>query len=119
MLHERCKQLIRMLASPVDGEVLTAARKLAIALKVDGHDFHDLADGKPWGAKSYAPPPPPPRERSARETLAELLKLNPVRMRPREREFLERLTSWDGAFTEKQAAWLRRLEETYLGRRAA
>lgn len=65
-LSPRTKTLIALLASDNDGEALNAARMLGRALKTEGMDFHDLANGVV--GKSFPKPCPVCADRAREET---------------------------------------------------
>lgn len=112
--------LIRLLASPVDGEVLGAARAIGRVLESGGLDFHDLAKAleepaEPRVVVVYrdrertAPREPEPGEHwrdLARRCLGHFGDLQPA-----ERRFLKDLLSWRGKPTTKQMAWLLAIAE--------
>jgi hypothetical protein len=106
----RLGQLIRLLDSDRDGEVISAARALGRTLRAAGADFHLLAETVGRGAA--------PEERTAPcagntrhwRGCADWLAFNAMDdLNEREREFVSDLRYWGNEPTKKQAAWLRRL----------
>jgi hypothetical protein len=107
----RLAQLARMLSSPVDGEVLAAARAMGRTLTARGHDFHFLAgliEGGDPGVARKAPPREPPAygdDVDWRSVIAFLIALDGAGLSPRESDFVETLRRWRGRPTDKQLAW--------------
>jgi hypothetical protein len=111
---DKLKSLIPMLSSPLDGEVVAAARAIERTLKRFGCDWHDLVSViGPAAAPQPAPKPEFNDINKTRFTDApwrETAKFCMEReddLSPREYEFVDNLlTSWRGRLTEKQAKWL-------------
>lgn len=57
----RVKQLVLMLSSDQDGEVISAARALGRTLRAAGSDWHELADSLVSISPAQRPPKSPPR----------------------------------------------------------
>lgn len=53
MIPEKIAKLIPMLSSPVDAEVVAAARAIERALKADGKDWHDLVKSIDFGGADH------------------------------------------------------------------
>jgi len=102
MLTPRLRQLLLLLSSNHDGEVLNAVHAIDRLLKAGGASWHDLVDGL---AAESQPRRPGDESPSWREMRARCLQ-HPDRLREREAEFLESLGSWHGDLTEKQHGWL-------------
>jgi hypothetical protein len=106
----RLRQLVLMLSSSQDGEVVNAARAIGRALQNVGADWHDLVAGLS-GLSTSGGPQPKGQHETHRDTRdwhvmhdACLRHLN--RLRPRELEFVLSLKEWRGDLTEKQFVWL-------------
>jgi hypothetical protein len=115
----RIAQLIRLLASDREGEVLAAVRALRRTLASAGADFHDLAQAVENAAVAPSPRtdrrssrPRTSRSRSAAcesigwQASVRWLLDHPARLTPRGREFVEDMAGWAGKPTKRQAAWL-------------
>jgi hypothetical protein len=102
----RIAQLIRLLASDKDGEVVATARALARTLKSVGADFHSLADAieRPSPAALELPAPRP--ESAGPADAAWLHRHHWSRLNEKERSFVLQMMNWRRAPTERQAAWL-------------
>lgn len=107
-VSERTRQLVRMLASPVDGEALAACRALGRQLQREKLSFNDMADllGAPARASSNSHRAYQERKPEIRPEVRDLIARGESAWRPREWEFLQSLAKWRGDFTEKQAKWL-------------
>lgn len=102
----RISKLVRLLASPVDGEVIATCRALSRVLSDSKSDFHALADvierhwtppvvafndpGKPW-----------------QQFAADLLKYPEVLLGSRELDFLRNMRRSRFAPTAGQEKWMR------------
>ncbi len=102
----RLAKVLELLGSPVDGERLAATEKANLILRQAQTTWTELILG---GAESQ------PRARPSRthedETyrdLAEAILNDPAYKpsSPREAEFVEHMTEWDGPVTEKQRKWI-------------
>jgi hypothetical protein len=102
----RIGQLIRLLASDKDGEVVAAARALGRTLNGVGADFHLLADliERPSPAALELPPPRP--ESAGPADAVWLHRHHWSRLNEKERSFVLQMMNWRRAPTERQAAWL-------------
>jgi hypothetical protein len=109
----RLGQLIRLLDSNRDGEVIGAARALGRTLRAAGADFHLLAETVEHGTVpvdcGYA------RHWRA---CADWIASNAMEdLNEREREFVSDLRYWGNEPTVKQEAWLRRIYDRERARR--
>jgi hypothetical protein len=112
----RIGQLVRLLASDRDGEVVAAARALARTLKSVGADFHTLADlvERPsLGALEL--PAPRPESAGPADAAAWLRRYHWSRLNEKEQGFILQMMRWRGAPTERQSAWLGALVERMPG----
>jgi hypothetical protein len=111
----RIGQLIRLLASDKDGEVVAAARALARTLKSVGADFHELADvlDRPLPAALELPAPRP--EAAGPADAAWLRRHHWGRLNEKEQGFILQMMNWRGAPTERQSVWLRSIAERMPG----
>ena len=102
-------QLILMLSSDQDGEVLAAVRAVGKALSRDGRDWHWLAEHLTEG--------PPIRHVAggdgweACDVAAQLLKAGAGQLSQWEIDFLNDMTFWSGPATDRQDAVLRRIAD--------
>ena len=108
----RIGQLIRMLASPQDGEALAAARALGRVLKASGQDFHALADTVENATHAVAPTRDELDDLNWKAVAKQLIANG--RLSAREKELVTHMTRWRGRPTEKQRNWLRALMEREL-----
>jgi hypothetical protein len=113
----RIGQLIRLLASDKDGEVVAAARALGRTLKGIDQDFHDLA-----ASVENATPHAQPSTRSDVDpdcrALIDWLSRNSARLSAKEQQFIRSMSAWRGKPTTRQGTWLRTLfEREHGGRR--
>ena len=112
----RLGALIRVLASPQDGEVLAAARAIGRVLKGVNSDFHALAETvenaphavAPHAARAHGEPDTINWTVMAKQLIAT------GRLSAREKEFVSDMVRWHGRPTEKQRNWLRALMEREL-----
>jgi hypothetical protein len=101
--HPDCaapQELVLLLSSDQDGEVVGAARAIDRALRSAGYDWHDLAglvDGAPVSDDNKSP-----NWRLMREFCLQRAHL----LRSREHQFVTGLGNWHGNLTEKQMNWL-------------
>jgi hypothetical protein len=106
----RVGQLLRLLASDKDGEVIGAARAIQRVLGAAGADLHVLGDVVERGLAPVPPPPSsppaPPRPTQSTVILARRCAGQSWRLTPKERGFIDSMETWHGAPTEKQRAWL-------------
>jgi hypothetical protein len=107
----RIGQLIRLLASDKDGEVVAAARALGRTLNGVGADFHLLADliERPSPAALELPAPRP--ESAGPADAAWLHRHYWSHLSEKERGFILQMMNWRGAPTERQRQWLRSIVE--------
>jgi hypothetical protein len=111
----RLGQLIRLLASDRDGEVVAAARALSRTLTSVGADFHTLADviERPSPAALELPAP---RPEAAGPADAVWLRCHHwSRLNEKEQGFIFQMMNWRGAPTERQSVWLRSIVERMPG----
>jgi hypothetical protein len=113
---DRIAKLIRLLASPVDGEVVNAARALHRVL-ADAGRFHHLADiveanwHPPIAIQPPPKPKPPPEPKHDWQILAaRLLQHREVLLGSRELDFLQNMLRSRTAPTDKQWKWLGDIE---------
>ena len=105
----RLRQLILMLSSSHDGEVVNAARAIGRTLRDSGHDWHDLVADLSGSSSARPRPKEEYRERDTSidwHEMHECCSQNLQRLRPREMEFMISLKEWHGDLTEKQYDWL-------------
>ena len=109
---DRLRKCVLMLSSEHDGEVLSAARSINRILAAIGLDWH-------WLISRLNAPPGPAAGRSTAfagdHQLAArwLLDSRGSALREKDRDFLETMTVWRGAPSEKQAVWLVNLCQRY------
>lgn len=96
----RIGQLVRLLGSDRDGEVLAAARALGRALKSVDADFHTLAHIIETSA-----PADNHGSADARAMAAWLIRSG-ARLSEKERTFICQMATWRGEPSEKQTSWL-------------
>lgn len=98
----RLSQLVLMLSSDHDGEVVAAARAIGRTLKSSRLDWHDLAEAisLPLPAVVH-----PIDDRDWRDLLA-FCAAHMSRLNSREKEFLRSIAKWRGDLTERQRDWL-------------
>ena len=111
----RVGQLIRLLASDRDGEVVAAARALARTLTSVGQDFHTLADS----VERSAPAASVHYECDPRaDELARWLVTNHMsHLSARETDFVLSMLVWSGEPTERQRLWLSSIVSRMSGQR--
>jgi hypothetical protein len=105
----RLSQLIRLLGSDRDGEVVAAARAIQRTLATVGQDFHDLAD-----VVESAPERSPPGQEPAHHhrgcedhrAMARWLLNRGARLSPKEWSFVADMAKRFGSLSERQEAWL-------------
>jgi hypothetical protein len=103
----RLKQLLLMLSSNHDGEVVSAARAIERTLKSADTDWHELAAGLLAPARASKAPHQGDDDKGGDwHGMREFCLRHADRLRPREREFLADLGRWAGDLTTKQFAWL-------------
>jgi hypothetical protein len=93
----RVGQLIRMLGSDRDGEVLSAVRALGRTLRSVDRDFHDLA--AVIERETAAP-------RGSDHRLMAVWLLKSGSLSAKEQLFVRQMSAWRSEPSEKQAAWL-------------
>lgn len=101
---DRVGQLVRLLGSDKDGEVVAAARALGRTLKAHGHDWHDLAEIAERHLARPTIPARPPWQTLAQECLRQG---GAYRLKQGERQFLVSMSSWTAKPSDRQLAWLR------------
>jgi hypothetical protein len=101
----RLGQLIRLLASDSDGEVVAAARALGRTLASVDQDFHALARIVETSALSAN------RGSEDHRAAANWIIKNGSGLTPRERDFLHSMAHWRGQPSEAQGEWLAALFE--------
>jgi hypothetical protein len=109
---DRIAKLIRLLSSPVDGEVVNAARALDRVLAGAG-GFHHLAEvvEANWYPQPPPKPKPPPEPKHDWQIMAaHLLKYRHVLLGSRELDFLQNMQRSRTAPTDKQWKWLGDIE---------
>jgi hypothetical protein len=104
----RIGQLIRMLGSDQDGEVVAAARALGRTLAGAGEDFHSLADAVESSAIETRPLQRRPENW---RTSARWLINSGAYLSPKERAFAHQMAGWTSEPSERQAQWLEALVE--------
>lgn len=106
------RQLVPMLSSDQDGEVLATVRAIGRMLKKEGSDWHQLAARLDNPIPSMQPRQRPRAtwdELDGWQIAEALLKAGAGRLSEWEAEFLSDMTCWDGPATERQDAVLRRI----------
>jgi len=113
----RIGQLIRLLGSDQDGEVVAAARALGRTLTSVGADFHTLADSIERSAhisavvgNSYNEPAAT-RGCEDHRAIARWLLDSGARLSPKEWSFVADMAKRFGTLSERQEAWLRAIYE--------
>ena len=101
----RIGQLIRLLASNSDGEVVAAARALGRTLASAGEDFHTLADIIERSA------PATTLHALDHRSIARWLLDSGARLSAKESSFLYSMSTRFGSPSERQETWLRDLYE--------
>jgi hypothetical protein len=109
----RIGQLIRLLGSDQDGEVVAAARALDRTLKSVNSDFHTLA-----ATVEGSEPEVSNRGEYWRDMARWLIDESGARFSEKEQAFLHDKTTWPDEPTDRQAAWLRRIFESAARQRA-
>jgi hypothetical protein len=104
----RVGQLIRLLGSDQDGEVVAAARALGRTLKSAGADFHTLA------ATIECAPPTITFLREPWRALARRILDSGARLSAKEKVFVNDMSTWPGELSERQEAWLRAIFERVI-----
>jgi hypothetical protein len=100
----RIGQLIRLLASNSDGEVVAAARALGRTLASVGEDFHSLAD-------SIERSTPATHHECDHRSMARWLLDSGARLSAKEESFVYSMSTRLGSLSERQEAWLRDIFE--------
>jgi hypothetical protein len=101
----RIGQLIRLLGSDRDGEVVAAARALGRTLTSVGADFHTLADTIERSA------PAAHRGCEDHRAIARWLLDSGARLSPKEWSFVADMANRFGSLSERQEAWLQAIYE--------
>ena len=101
----RIGQLIRLLGSDWDGEVVAAARALGRTLTSVGADFHTLADTIERSA------PAAHRGCEDHRAIARWLLDSGARLSPKEWSFVADMANRFGSLSERQEAWLQAIYE--------
>jgi hypothetical protein len=96
----RIGQLIRLLGSDQDGEVVAAARALGRTLASVGEDFHTLADTIERSA------PAAHRECDDHRAIARWILNSADSLSPKEFAFVADMANRFGSLSERQEAWL-------------
>jgi hypothetical protein len=101
-VRERLGQLLRLLASDKDGEVVAAARAIERTLHAIGADFHDLAH------MIEAPPlqPVQPLYGTSWQRMAQFCAARRPSLNSRELKFVLDMVSWRGEPSDAQEDWL-------------
>jgi hypothetical protein len=116
----RIGQLVRLLGSDRNGEVIAAAMALQRTLRNAGADLHYLADVAERALQQPAIPPPAPDVDQDDEDVADLVRFcaqNYAQLTDRERGFVGNMHALlrreGGAFapSEKQANWLHHIAD--------
>jgi hypothetical protein len=106
-IAHRLGQLIRLLASDKDGEVLAAARAISRVLNSVGLSFHELAILIEEAITPAAPADPMERAAGPDQcTAVDILAKHFGRLTDWDRKFLRDIAHWRGALTPKQRAKL-------------
>jgi hypothetical protein len=113
VIAPRIGQLIRLLGSNQDGEVVAAARALGRTLASVNADFHSLA-----AAIERSEPALTSRRQNWRAVARWLIESG-ARFNEKEQAFVREMTTWPGELTERQEAWLRRIFERVSATRKA
>jgi hypothetical protein len=100
VIAPRIGQLIRLLGSDQDWEVVAAARALGRTLASVGADFHSLA------ATIESSAPAATRERDDHRAMARWLLNSGARLSPKEWSFVTDMANRFGSLSERQEAWL-------------
>jgi hypothetical protein len=109
----RLGQLVRLLGSHQDGEVVAAARAIGRTLKSAGADFHTLA-----ATVEGSEPEVSNRGEYWRDMARWLIDESGVKFSEKEQAFLHDMTTWPDEPSDRQAAWLRRIFESAARQRA-
>jgi len=112
----RIGQLIRLLGSDQDGEVVAAARALSRTLASVGADFHDLANTVERSAHISAVVGNSYNEPAAHyecdhRAIARWLLNSGARLSPKEFAFVVDMAHRFGSLSERQEAWLQGIYE--------
>lgn len=104
-------QLVRLLSSDKDGEVVGAARAIGRTLRAVGRDFHDLAAliENPTGEARQPPPKP-------WAAMAAFCAASPHRLNEREANFVFNMSRLTREPTQAQQEWLVRIYERLFQR---
>jgi hypothetical protein len=105
----RIGQLIRLLGSNQDGEVVAAARALGRTLASVDADFHNLAATIERSAPAIT------SHREGWRAVARWILESRTRLTPKEQTFIHDMTTWSDKPTERQEAWLRAIFERVSG----
>jgi hypothetical protein len=112
----RVGQLIRLLASDSDGEVVAAARALKRTLHSTGQDFHSLADSLERSAPAVSVHHECSDPRG--DATARWLSVHHMhRLTAKEQAFVRDMVIWRGVPTERQRQSLRSIVERVSGQR--
>jgi hypothetical protein len=101
----RIGQLIRLLGSDQDGEVVAAARALGRLLASVGEDFHTLADTIERSA------PAAHHGCDDHRAMARWLLNSGARLSPKEWAFVANMANRFGSLSDRQEAWLQAIFE--------
>jgi hypothetical protein len=106
----RLGQLIRLLGSDQDGEVVAAARALRRTLASVDADFHSLA-----ATIERSTPEVSNRGQYWRDMARWLINESGAHLTPKEQAFVCDMATWPGELTDRQEAWLRAIFERASG----
>ena len=100
----RMAKVLELLGSPIDGERLAASEKANLLLKNARMTWTEFVLGPPQPAR----PAKPRDENDEFRDLAWEIYDHPdyTPTNDREREFVERMTEWEGPISDKQRSWL-------------
>src|SRR5436190_23359015 len=101
-LAPRIGQLVRMLSSDKDGEIINAVHALGRTLRAAGFDWDDLANT----AERHLATPARTSRPDWQVTAQECLRRGGYGLRPAELEFLQSISTWPTPPSEKQLRWL-------------
>jgi hypothetical protein len=103
--RERLAQLIRLLGSDQEGEVVAAVLAIKRCLAAQGQDLHDLANAIARSAEGL-PAAPAARQCDDHRAIARWLLDSDARLSPKEWAFVTQMANRFGSVSERQEAWL-------------